>query len=83
MSKAKQLLETLEKENYLIKVNEAVDVKKIINDIIKTDWGGSNEEQGKAVQLLRGLAFSDDPLSNKFLKDLNDFTSKMDPEKYT
>jgi len=59
LKELKECIEKLEGKN-LIKTNEAVDVKKIIKDIINTDWGGSNEEQGKAVQLLRGLAFSDD-----------------------
>lgn len=47
--------------------NEQFDVKKAIDSLIDTDFGGSNEEQGKAVQLLKGMAFSDDPLSNKFM----------------
>ena len=86
MSKAKDLLEIWNKErnnhDQSINTDEAVDVKKIINDLIKTDWGGSNEEQGKAVQLLRGLAFNDEPAANAFMKDLNTYTSKLDPAKY-
>lgn len=63
-------------------VVEAVDVSEIIKELIKTSWGGSNEEQGKAVQLLRGLAFSEDPKSDAFMKDLDTFTSGLDPKKY-
>jgi len=61
---------------------KSVDVKKIISDLIDTDFGGSNEEQGKAVALLRGLAFSDDPLSNKFMKEISKLTSNMDKKDF-
>lgn len=57
--------------------NEAVDVDKIIKELIDTGWSGSNEEQMKAVQLLKGLATSDDPKSNAFMKKLDKFTSGM------
>ena len=63
-------------------ITEEVDVKKIISDLIDTDFGGSNEEQGKAVQLMRGLSFSDDPLANKFMKAVNKFTSNMNKDDY-
>lgn len=56
-------------------INEEVDAKKIIKDLAKS-YGGSNEEQGKMVQLLRGLAFSDDPASNKFMKALDKWTTE-------
>lgn len=55
----------------------ADDVGKTIDELIKTSWGGSNESQAKAIQLLKGLAFSDDPRSNQFMKKLDGFTSKM------
>lgn len=58
------------------------DAMKAIKSLISTKFSGSNEEQGKAVQLLRGLAFSDDPASNKFMKALDDFTSKLNPEDF-
>ena len=47
-----------------------VDVTKIIKDL-KQNFGGSNEEQMKAVQLLKGLATSDDPKSNEFMKKVD------------
>ena len=59
------------------KVEEAVDVDKIIKELIDTGWSGSNKEQMKAVQLLKGLATSDDPKSNAFMKKLDKFTSGM------
>lgn len=57
-------------------------VSKIISDVIDTDWSGSNEEQMKAVNLLKGLATSDDEKANKFMKDLDSLTSKMNKEDY-
>lgn len=60
---------------------EAKDVQGTIDELIKTGWGGSNEEQMKAVQLLKFLATSDDPKSNAFMKKLDAFTSGMKSEK--
>jgi hypothetical protein len=57
------------------KANEAVDIKKVIQDLIDTEASDDNEDQGKIVQLLRGLAFSDDPQSDKFMKRLTDMIS--------
>ena len=61
---------------------EEVNISKIIKDVIETKWSGSNEEQMKIVSLLRGLATSDDPLANKFMKALDDATSNLKPEDY-
>lgn len=58
-------------------LNEEVDAKKIIADLGKTDWGSDNEAQMKAVQLLKGLALSEDPISNKFMKSLSDASTKI------
>lgn len=63
-------------------VNEAVDVSKIIADLINTSFGGDNDSQMKAVQLLKGLAVSDDPKSNKFMKALDKLTNTMDPKDF-
>ena len=60
-----------------------VDVGQIIKALIDTSFGGSNEEQMKAVQLLKGLALSDDPASDKFMKALDKATSAMKPEDFT
>lgn len=56
---------------------EATDAKAIIKELIDTSFGGDNESQMKAVQLLKGLATSDDPAANAFMKKLDAFTSKM------
>lgn len=59
-----------------------VDVEGIIKDVIESKWSGSNEEQLRVIQLLKGLATSDDAMANKFMKYLDDFTSKMSIEDF-
>lgn len=54
----------------------------IIGELISTSWAGSNEEQMKAVQLLKGIALSDEEVSNKFMKALDKFTSGLSAEDY-
>jgi len=61
-------------------VAEGVDVDAVIKELIDTSFGGDNESQMKAVQLLKGLATSDDPKSNAFMKKLDTFTSGMKAE---
>jgi len=39
-----------------------------IKELSDTNWSKDNESQGKAAQLFKGIAFSDDPLSNEFMK---------------
>jgi hypothetical protein len=55
---------------------------EMIKELIDTDWGGDNAAQGKAVQLLRGLAFSDEPQANAFMKELDKVTSGMNSDDY-
>lgn len=63
------------------RIREAdTNVQSIIDELINTKWSGSNEEQMKAVQLLKGLATSDDPAANRFMQKLDDFTSTMKSE---
>ena len=53
-------------------INEAaVDVTGMIKALGNTDWGEDNEAQMKAVQILKGLAVSEDPKSNSFMKALS------------
>ena len=52
------------------------DIKKIIKDLANA-FGDSNEEQGKMVQLLKGLAFNDDPKANEFMKALDVWTTSQ------
>jgi len=49
-------------------------VSKIIKDLADA-YGDSNASQGKMVQLIRGLAFSDDPKANEFMKALDKWTT--------
>ena len=61
-------------------VNEAFDVKKIIQDLMKTDFKGSNEEQMKGLQLLKGLATNDSKEANEFMSKLSDAYTKIGKE---
>ena len=61
-------------------VVEAFDVKKIIQDLMKTDFKGSNEEQMKGLQLLKGLATNDSKEANEFMSKLSDAYTKIGKE---
>lgn len=63
-------------------VDEAVNVQSIIKEVISTDWSKDNESQMKVVQLLKGLATSEEPASNKFMKAMDKFTSGLKPEDF-
>lgn len=56
---------------------EEIDVDAVIKELVDTSWSASDEEQGKAMELLKGLAYSDDPKAKKFMKDLDKATSAM------
>ena len=56
--------------------NEAADVGQMIKNLIAAKASGSNDDQGKIVQLLKGLAFSDDPKSDAFMKKLTGMMNK-------
>jgi hypothetical protein len=49
----------------------------IIKDLMDTDWGNNNESQMKAVELLKGLALSDEDISNQFMKELSDASTSI------
>ena len=74
MTRCKSIIEKLSDKN------EEVDVKKVIQDLVDTDWSKDNESQMKAVQLLKGIALSDEPEANKFMADIDKFTSGMKSE---
>jgi len=66
-----------------VSIEEAkVDTGEIIKSLIDTSFAGSNQEQMKAVQLLKGLALSDDPRANKFMSALDKWTSSLDASKF-
>lgn len=62
--------------------NEESDVSGVVKELIDTSFGGSNDSQMKAVQLLKGLATSDDPKANKFMQALDKATSDMDAKDF-
>jgi len=69
------------KENKKESINEAdVDASKVIKDLGATNWGADNDAQMKAVQMLKGLALSEDPKSNEFMKKLSDASTKIAKE---
>ena len=49
----------------------------VIKTLIDTDWSKDNDAQMKAVQLLKGIALSDEPEANAFMKKIDGFTSGM------
>ena len=55
-------------------VNEAekVDVGSVIQGLIDAKPSDDNEDQGRFVQLMRGLAFSDDPKATAFRRGISD-----------
>lgn len=57
-------------------------VTEIIKDFIETNWSNSQESAGKAVNLLKGLAFSDDEKAKKFIKDLDELSNTMNVSDY-
>jgi hypothetical protein len=48
-------------------VVEGVDVEKVIKTLVDTKPSNDNSEQGKFVELMKGLAFSDDPKATAFM----------------
>ena len=56
--------------------------KKAIKDLIELKWSYTEEEKGKASNLLKGLLYADNPVANKFLKALDEFTSSLDENDY-
>lgn len=76
-------MKILEKIDGILKVDvlkEEFDVKKIIQDLMKTDFKGSNEEQMKGLQLLKGLATNDSKEANEFMGKLSDAYTKIGKE---
>ena len=52
------------------------DINQVIKDL-GGNFAGSNEDQLKAVQLLKGLALSDDPKANEFMEKLDAATTQI------
>lgn len=56
-----------------------MDIRKIIKDLQK-DFSGSNEEQMAGVQLLKGLATSEEDIANTFMKKVDQAITKISQE---
>ena len=52
------------------------DINQVIKDL-GGNFAGSNDDQMKAVQLLKGLALSDDPKANEFMEKLDAATTQI------
>ena len=63
-------------------IKEAADVGKLITDFIDINWSKDDKSAGKAAQILKGLAFSDDPKAKKFIKDLDTLSNSMKASTY-
>jgi hypothetical protein len=61
------------------KIKEDVDIKQIIKDL-QGNFAKDNEAQMKSVQLLKGLATSDEELANKFMQALDKATTEISKE---
>jgi len=55
---------------------EAVNIKKMIKDL-GGNFAQDNKAQLAGVSMLKGLATSDDPLANKFMKELDKCTTAI------
>lgn len=53
-----------------------------IRAFIETDWSESDEEVGKAISILEGLAYSDDDVAKQFIEDLDQLSNTMNVEDY-
>lgn len=76
MTSAVELLNIINESKKIEEISDEK-VKEIIKDLIDTDWSKDNESQGRAVSLLKGLAFSDNELANKFMKALDKASSGL------
>ena len=72
----------MKKYKSLFKEDENDKSAEAIKDLVDTNWGGSNEEQGKAAEIIKGLSFSDSSVANKFMKKLDTLTSGLKAEDF-
>ena len=59
--------------------DKSYDAIKALIDMKEID---TEDEQGKFLQLIRGLIFADNTVADKFLKAVNDFTSTLKLEDF-
>lgn len=53
------------------------DVDQIIKDLIDTEFSSSEEEKGKAAEMLKGLFFSEDPKAKEMISKLDKWFSSL------
>lgn len=91
MSRCKKLLEKVKREEEqeidpVAKPDQdgaaEVDVLKIIEELIDTEWSKDNDSQGHAAELIKELADSEEPVSNKFMEELDKFSSELEIGKF-
>jgi len=64
------------KLRYSFREADKVDTKEVIKSL-QDSFSKDNESQMKGVQLLKGLATSEDELANKFMKELDTATTEI------
>jgi len=57
--------------------SEEEKAKESIKWLIDNDWGVDNDSQGKASQLFKALSFNNSSVSNKFMDEVNKYTSTL------
>lgn len=60
----------------IINLHEEVTSKEVVKDL-QGDFSGDNEDQMRGVELLKGLALSDEDIANKFMKELDKATTEI------
>jgi hypothetical protein len=53
------------------------DVDQIIKDLIDTEFSSSEEEKGKAAEMIKGLFFSEDPKAKEMIVKLDKWFSSL------
>jgi hypothetical protein len=61
---------------------EETNSAQVIKDLIDLKDVNTDEEKGKFLSLIKGLIFANTSESNKFLTDINTFTSTLKIENY-
>lgn len=75
----KQLKKYIHKliKEVLSEQEEDVNITEVIKELADTDYKDDNKLQGKMVQLMKGLAFSDDEKATKFMNKVSDALTEI------
>ena len=55
---------------------------KAIKDLIALNWGEDEDHQNTALQLFKGLIYANNPVADKFIQKVSDFTSGLKDEDF-